>query len=397
VLLITVYFKGVDMKLKIGIVGKLFIAMVIGVIIGCFAPSAVIRALNSFGGTFGQLIKFFVPFIVIGLVTPAIAETGKGAGKLLLATMGLAYLSTLFAGWYAYSVADFTFPKILSGTLTTTVGVKDFPAYFVLKVPPLMDITTALVTSFVFGLSMVALDMPYLRNTFNEIRNAVSFTIKAAFMPLLPLYILTVIADLTASGKLAIIGSGCLKIMILAFLVTTSILIIQYVIAGIVAKRNPFVLIANMLPAYLTGWGCCSSAATLPVTLRQTRKNGVSDKIVDLVIPLCSNVHLAGSMANMVVYTAGFIVLAGEPILLSKYVEFMFMLSVIAVASPGIPGGVVLASGAIAESVLGFSPERYALVIATYMALDGMGTACNLTGDGAIAVVMNKFFGDRKG
>jgi Na+/H+-dicarboxylate symporter len=151
-----------------------------------------------------------------------------------------------------------------------------------------------------------------------------------------------------------------------------------------------------MFPAYLTGWGCCSSAATLPVTLKQTRKNGVSDKVTDLVIPLCSNVHLAGSMANMVVYTAGFIVLGGGTLSLAQYAEFMFLLSVIAVASPGIPGGVVLASGAIAESVLGFTPERYALVIATYMALDGMGTACNLTGDGAIAVVMDRFFGKKK-
>ena len=384
------------MKLKIGIVGRLFIAMVIGVAIGHLAPDAVIRALNSFGGTFGQFIKFFVPFIVIGLVTPAIAETGKGAGKLLLATMGLAYVSTLFAGGFAYSVSEFTFPKILDGSLTSVVGVKDFPAYFVLTIPPLMDITTALVASFVFGLAMVAMEMPYLRNTFNEMRNAVSLTIKSAVMPLLPVYILTVIADLTASGKLAIIGGGCLKIMVLAFAVTTSILIIQYVVAGLVTGRNPFRLLFNMFPAYLTGWGCCSSAATLPVTLKQTRKNGVSDKITDLVIPLCSNVHLAGSMANMVVYTAGFIVLAGEPISLGRYVEFMFMLSVIAVASPGIPGGVVLASGAIAESVLGFSPERYALVIATYMALDGMGTACNLTGDGAIAVVMDRFFGKKK-
>ena len=145
-----------------------------------------------------------------------------------------------------------------------------------------------------------------------------------------------------------------------------------------------------MMPAYLTGWGCCSSAATLPVTLRQTRKNGVSGKIADLVIPLCANVHLAGSMANMVVYTAGFIVLFGGEISFVKYLEFMFMLSIIAVASPGIPGGVVLASATIAESALGFSPERYALVIATYMALDGMGTACNLTGDGAIALIMDK-------
>ena len=171
-------------------------------------------------------------------------------------------------------------------------------------------------------------------------------------------------------------------------------LAVQYVLSGLVAGRNPFRLMWNMFPAYLTGWGCCSSAATLPVTLRQTRRNGVSDKITDLVIPLCANVHLAGSMANMVVYTAGFIVLGGGVLSLGQYVEFMFLLSVIAVASPGIPGGVVLASATIAESALGFSPERYALVIATYMTLDGMGTACNLTGDGAIAVVMDRFFGN---
>ena len=382
-------------KFKIGVLPKLFLAIGLGVAIGSVAPDCVIRAMNCWRDLFGQFIKFFVPFIIVGLVTPAIAETGKGAGKLLLATMGIAYVSTLFAGGFAFCVSDFLFPRILDAKLTELVGVTSFPAYFILTMPPLMDVTTALVMSFVFGLSMVALDAPYLRNTFNEVREAVALTIRKAFMPILPLYILSVMADLAASGKIAIVGGGCLKIMVLAFAVTTSILVIQYVAAGIVAGRNPFRLLWNMFPAYLTGWGCCSSAATLPVTLRQTRKNGVSDKITDLVIPLCSNVHLAGSMANMVVYTAGFIVLGGGTISLGAYMEFMFLLSVIAVASPGIPGGVVLASATIAETTLGFTPERYALVIAAYMALDGMGTACNLTGDGAIAVAMDRWFGGK--
>ena len=351
------------------------------------------RSLNSFGATFGQVIKFFVPFIVIGLVTPAIAETGKGAGRLLLVTMGIAYASTLIAGAFAFGVVDSLFPRVLSGTLSELSAVRAFPAYFVLEIPPLMGITTALATAFIFGLAMVALDAPYLKHTFDEIRNAVTLTIRRAFMPILPLYILVVIADLTASGKLAAVGGGCVTIMVTAFCVTTSVLLIQYAVAGTIAGRNPFRALVNMLPAYLTGWGCCSSAATLPVTLKQTRKNGVSDKITDLVIPLCANVHLAGSMANMVVYTAGFIVLGGGTISLGHYVEFMFMLSVIAVASPGIPGGVVLASAAIAETALGFTPERYALVIATYMALDGMGTACNLTGDGAIALIVDRING----
>ena len=380
------------MKIKVGIVGRLFIAMAIGAVIGRFAPVWAMRSLNSFSATFGQFIKFFVPFIVVGLVTPAIAETGKGAGKLLLATMGIAYASTIFSGAFAFGVVDAIFPRILtSGTLSEISAVQAFKPYFVLEIPPLMGITTALFTAFIFGLSMVAIDAPYLKRTFDEIRSAVTLTISKAFMPLLPLYILAVIADLTASGKLAAVGGGCIAIMVTALCVTSLVLIIQYTVAGVISGRNPFKALWNMLPAYLTGWGCCSSAATLPVTLKQTRKNGVSGKIADLVIPLCANVHLAGSMANMVVYTAGFIVLGGGAISLGHYVEFMFMLSVIAVASPGIPGGVVLASATIAETALGFTPERYALVIATYMALDGMGTACNLTGDGAIALIVDRF------
>ena len=310
--------------------------------------------------------------------------------------MGIAYLSTIFAGAFAFGVAKTTFPHIISGSLGELSSTRAFPAYFTLEIPPLMGITTALSIAFIFGLSMVALDAPNLRHVFDEMRSVVTLTIRKMFMPLLPPYILAVIADITASGKLAIVGGGCVAIMVTAFCVTTSVLLVQYIVAGIVAGRNPFKALWNMLPAYLTGWGCCSSAATLPVTLRQTRKNGVSDKITDLVIPLCSNVHLAGSMANMVVYTAGFIVLGGGTIQLGQYAEFMFMLSIIAVASPGIPGGVVLASAAIAESVLGFTPERYALVIATYMALDGMGTACNLTGDGAIAITVDRFMGRAK-
>lgn len=378
--------------MKIGIIGKLLIAMAIGVAIGFFAPSWCMRLLNSFGGTFGQFIKFFVPLIIIGLVTPAIAESGKGAGKILLVTMGVAYISTLLAGGFAFCVSDFVFPRILESTLGSLAETKDFPAYFVFKIPPLMGVTTALAVSFIFGLSMVALDLPYLKNVFNEIRSAVALTLAKALMPLLPLYILAIIADLTASGKLIAVGGESIKIMALAMAVTTTLLVLQYIIAGVIAKRNPFKMLWCMVPAYLTGWGCCSSAATLPVTLRQTRKIGVSDKVTDMVIPLCSNVHLSGSMANMVVYTAGFIVLGGGVILLPNYIEFMLMLSIIAVASPGVPGGVVLSSAAIAESALGFSPERYALVVATYMALDGMGTACNLTGDAAIASIVDKYF-----
>ena len=376
---------------KPGLLLQLFIALALGVVVGLFSPAWGIRSLNCFRDLFGQFIKFFVPFIIVGLVTPAIAETGRSAGRLLLLTMGLAYASTLLAGYFAYGVSLSVYPAIMqAGTLSDAVAGKAFPAFFHIKIPPIMDVTTALATSFMLGLGVIAVKAEALTRAFAELRKVVTVTLAKAFVPFLPLYVLTVMADLTASGKLAAVGGGSVKIMALALATTTAVLVAQYLVAGVITGRNPFTTLFTMLPAYLTGWGCCSSAATIPFTLRQTKLNGVSDETAELVIPLCANVHLSGSMANMVVYAAGLLVLAGEPLGIGAFTEYILMISVIAVASPGVPGGVVLASASVAEAALGFTPERYAIMIALYMALDGMGTATNLTGDGAIALIVDK-------
>ena len=376
---------------KPSLLTKLFLAIALGVLLGSFAPGWAIRSTNCFRDLFGQFIRFFVPFIIVGLVTPAIADTGKSAGRLLLLTMGLAYASTLFAGFFAYGVSTAVFPKVMtSGALESAAAAKDFPAFFTLKIPPPLDVTTALVTSFLLGLGLVAVRAETLTKAAGELRDVVTVAIAKAFVPFLPLYVLTVMADLAASGRLAAFGGGSVKIMGLALATTTAVLLMQYLVAGFVARRNPLKALWTMLPAYLTGWGCCSSAATIPYTLRQTKLNGVSDETADLVIPLCANVHLSGSMANMVVYAAGVLVLVGADLPFGAFVEYILMISVIAVASPGVPGGVVLASASVAETALGFTPERYAIMIALYMALDGMGTAVNLTGDGAIALVVDK-------
>ena len=377
-------------KIKIGLLPRLFIAIAMGVVIGLFAPDWVMRAMNCFRDSFGQFIKFFVPFIIIGLVTPAIADTGRTAGRTLLITMGIAYASTLFAGYFAYGVSCVIFPSIMSGGLQKAAA-HTFPAYFSIKIPPFMDVTTALAVSFLVGLGIVTSKAEMLERASHELRDIVSRALGTVFVPLLPYYVFATMADLTGSGRLAQVGGGCLKIMGVALATTTVILIIQFSIAGAVARRSPFRALLTMLPAYLTGWGCCSSAATIPYTLAQTKKNGVSEETADLVIPLCSNVHLAGSMANMVIYAAGLAVLAGEALPFGAFTEYILMVSVTAVASPGVPGGVVLACAAVAETALGFSSERYAIMIAIYMALDGMGTACNLTGDGAIALIVDRF------
>ena len=379
------------MKLKLGLLPKLFIAIAIGIGIGWISPDWVIRTLNCFRDTFGQFIKFIVPFIILGLVAPAIIDTGRSAGRMLLMTIGLAWVSTVVFGYFAYGVSVTVFPKIISGALGDTSSVKAFPAFFALQIPPVMDVITSLVTSLIIGFGAIVTGAEVISRGADELRKIVMLTLKYAFVPFLPAYILTVMADLTASGKLGAVGGSGLKIMVVAMATTTAVLVIQYIVAGVIARKNPFKALWTMLPAYLTGWGCCSSAATIPYTLAQTKKNGVSDETASLVIPLCSSMHMAGSMANVVVYSAGLLVLMGQGLPLGAYTEYILLVSLIAVASPGVPGGVVLATQAVAETALGFTPERYAIMIALYLALDGMGTACNLTGDGAIALIVDKF------
>lgn len=377
--------------MKLGLLPKLFIAIAIGIVVGFVSPDWVIRVLNCFRDTFGQFIKFIVPFIILGLVAPAIIDTGRSAGRMLLMTIGLAWVSTVVFGYFAYGVSATIFPKIISGALGDTAAVKMFPAFFSLQIPPIMDVITALVTSLIIGFGAIVTGAEILSKGADEFRKVVMLTLKHAFVPFLPAYILTVMADLTASGKLSAVGGSSVKIMVVAMATTTSVLVIQYVVAGLIAHKNPFRCLWTMIPAYLTGWGCCSSAATIPYTLAQTKKNGVSDETASLVIPLCSSMHMAGSMANVVVYSAGLLVLMGQGLPFGAYTEYILLVSLIAVASPGVPGGVVLATQAVAEAALGFTPERYAIMIALYLALDGMGTAVNLTGDGAIALIVDKF------
>ena len=298
---------------------------------------------------------------------------------------------SILSGAFAFSVADAVLPRIVSGSLVASGAAKAFPAFFTLKIPPVMDVVTAIAVAFVFGLAMATVECPALTRAFGEIKRVISLAIAKAVVPLLPFYILTVVADLTARGSLAQVCGPSVKIIMTAVAATWLVLVVQYAIAGIVARRNPLKALWTMLPAYFTGLGCCSSAATIPVTLRQVKANGVSEETANLVVPLCANIHLAGSIAKIVVFSAGFLLLSGGTIGAGAFAEYILLLSVLAVAAPGVPGGMVLAAAPIAESALGLAPEHYAILMAAYLSIDGVGTACNLTGDGAIALVVDKF------
>lgn len=385
-------------KIRIGLFLKVVIAIALGAILGLIAPGWMVRILKTFNVLFAQLLKFVVPLLILGLVTPAIANVGREAGKMLLTVMAIAYISTICAGFFTHLCSSGLFPHYLNpGEMSAeALGAKEFKPFFDIKIPPVCDILTALVLSFMIGVGIIFSGSTSLKKGFDEFGAIVKLTIEKVIIPLLPWYIMSMICEMGAKGIIAmIIGSG-FKIIITGVVLSIIYLVIQYSIACMIARKNPFKCLWNMLPAYLTAFSVCSSSAVIPVTSNCTRKNGVSDDIVDFTIPLCSAVHMCGSTIKLAATAIAVAYLSGTTIPFGVYASFVMMQGIAAVAAPGVMGGVLMASVGLLESIMGFSPEQTALVMAIYLALDGYGPACNVTGDGAIAIVIQKFFGTDK-
>ncbi len=383
------------MKLKFGLFGKILIAIAGGIALGWvlghpWAPCAWgLKGVNAFSGVFGQILKFIVPLIILGLVTPAIADTGSGAGKRLLAVVLIAYLSTVFAGFLAYSGSALVFPSWLDEGIGKMSGMEKIVP--LVKIPPVMDVMTALFLSFMLGLGIVFAKAAALKRAMDELRTIVSATIERAILPVLPFYIMAMIANMTAAGHLAAFGVTALKIIAMSVVLTVLLLTIQYGVACAVARRNPFKVAWNMLPAYFTALTICSSAATIPVTLKCVRRNGIGEDTAGLVVPLCATIHLAGSMTKVVSCAVAFTILAGAPLDFGKFVYFIFMMAITAVAAPGVACGVIMSSLGLLDSILGFTPEQCTMLMTVYVAMDGLGTACNVAGDGAVALAVDHF------
>lgn len=381
-------------KIKLSLFVKVLIAIALGSLLGLVAPDLLVRLFKTFNVLFAQILKFIVPLLVLGLVTPAIYGLGKGAGKMLLVVVGVAYVSTVLAGLFAYGSASAFLPNILQvGDLgTDAAAAKTFEPYIDLKIKPLCDILTALCISFMVGVCCIYIKGDTLRRWFDEFGEVVKLTIEKAIIPLMPFYIFTMMCEMSAAGKLAIVvGSGA-RVIVTGVVLSIIYLVIQYCIAGAIAGKNPFKCLYNMLPAYLTGFSICSSSAVIPVTQKCTLKNGVSEEVTNFVVPLCSNVHMCGSVIKLATTAVAVAYMMGTPIPLPVFLQFIFMLAVATVASPGVMSGVLMASVGFLESILGFTPEMIALLMAIYLALDGYGPACNVTGDGAIALGVDRFF-----
>ena len=336
---------------------------------------------------------FIIPLIILGLVTPAIADIGKGAGKLLLITVGIAYADTVVAAILSYATGSTFFPSLIgngSQTLETVEKSAEILPYFTINIPATIDVMSALVLSFIVGLGIAYGGHTVLRGATNEMKAIIVGVIERVIIPLLPVYIFGIFLNMTFSGDVMRMMTVFAKIIVVIFALHIFVLLYQYLIAGAIVRKNPFHLLANMFPAYLTALGTSSSAATIPVALKQTRKNGVSEGVAGFVIPLCATVHLSGSAMKITACAFTIALLEGLPTDFPLFLHFIMVLAIFMVAAPGVPGGAIMASLAPLGSILGCGENEQALMIALYIAMDSFGTACNVTGDGAIALVVDK-------
>jgi Na+/H+-dicarboxylate symporter len=376
---------------KIGLLPRIAIAIVMGIVIGNVLPEGWVRVFVTFNYVFSQFLGFLIPLIIIGLVTPAIADIGRSAGRLLLLTVGLAYADTILAGLLAFGTGTMLFPQLIDTEASLAVEkAETLLPYFKLEIPAILDVMAALVSSFVIGIGIAYTDAHSLKKGFSEFRTIIEKTIQVAIIPLLPLYIFGIFLSMTFTGEAYHILVVFAKIICIIFVLHIFIIAYEFLIAGVISRKNPLRLVMNMMPAYLTALGTSSSAATIPVTLRQAKKNGVSDEIASFCIPLCATIHLSGSMMKITCCALTVCLISGLPHDLPLFLHFIMILGVCMVAAPGVPGGAVMAALGPLAGILGFDPEAQALIIALYIAMDSFGTACNVTGDGALAIIIDR-------
>lgn len=375
------------------------VAIVAGIACSFFFPEWLARIFVTFNGLFSNFLGFFVPVLIFALITPAIASLGQGAGKWLGITAGIAYSSTVISGLTAWGVSAVLYPWLLGGqSLQTDIEDVDEGAlspFFEVEIDPPFAVMTALVLSFCVGLAMTSVKSDTLYSFTKDLERVIMKVVTSFVIPLLPVFIFGMFLNLGMNENMASTMAAFGKVLVLSVIMTIVLLVLQYLVAGVVAGVNPFTALRNMLPAYFTALGTSSSAATIPVTLKSTWNNKVDENVAGFVVPLCATIHLSGSMMKIALYAFAVIYMAGMDVNPSLYLGFILLLGVMMIAAPGVPGGAIMAAtGLLASmlaSMLGFDENMVGLMIAAYIVIDSFGTAANVTGDGAIALVVDRF------
>lgn len=383
---------------RIGLLPRILIAILLGIGLGYVLPMWAAQIFATFNAIFSQFLGFCIPLIILGFVAPAISDVGTGAGRMLVVTALLAYGFTMCAGLSSYLVSDTMFPSLIKADAYVALGgvtPQDVQPYFTVEMPPVMGVVSALVLAFVLGLTCTSEKMKVMRQGLSEFRNVITLVIVHVIIPLLPLYILGIFLNMTIVGQVGMILTTFAKIIAVIFGLHIAVLIFQYCVAALVARsgmRNPLRMLGTMMPAYFTALGTQSSAATIPVTLRQTIRMGVNPDVAGFTVPLCATIHMSGSTLKIVACAMALMLLRGIPYDFGMFAGFIAMLGITIIAAPGVPGGAIMASLGLLSGMLGFSDADNALMIALYIAMDSFGTACNVTGDGAISVIVGRIF-----
>lgn len=379
------------MKIRFGLLPRVVLAIALGVACSFFLPGWAVRFALTFNALFGQFLAFVIPLLILGLVAPGIADLGRNAGRLLALTAALAYAFTLFSGFGTYFAGRALFPLLLRGAeaVLPAAGAETLTPYFTVAMPPVMEVMSALLLAFVLGLGMAYIRSTALKGVMDEFKSVIDRVIGRVIVPLLPFYIFGIFLQMTRSGQVAGVLGVFVKLIAVIFCMTAVLLAVQFAVAGLAARRNPFRMLRTMLTAYVTALGTQSSAATIPVTLAQTVKLGVRPSLASFVVPLCATIHLSGSMMKITACALAVSMIAGLDISAGTFAGFILLLAVTMVAAPGVPGGAIMAALGLLESMLGFDETLAGLMIATYIAMDSFGTATNVTGDGAVAVIVD--------
>lgn len=391
-------------KFKLGLVPKLIIAIVLGILIGQFLPEGICRLVVTLSGFFSNFLKFVIPLMILAYVTMGIANLSQGAGKLLLITVAISYGSTLIFGSASYLVSSNLFPHFMSeGALDQIAATADvsLSPYFSIAIEPILDTLSAVVLAFILGLCLSTMRGKEIGNTlyngFKDFSAIIDKVLHTIIIPLLPLYICGTFTDMTRSGKTFAILSILWKVFIVVIIMHLVCIFIQFVVAGSISKQNPLTLIKNQIPGYTTALGTQSSAATIPVNLECAAKDGVCEEIRNFVVPLCANIHLAGSMITITACATAVCLMNQLPISLAPVIPFIVTLGVAMVAAPGAPGGAIMTALPFLYMIFGTEAGDpngpiCAIMVALYITQDSFGTACNVSGDNAIGIIVNTIY-----
>lgn len=379
-------------RFKFPIIAHVFLAMILGVVMGLFMPPWFVRIFVTFNAFFGQFIGFLVPLIILALVTAAIANTEQNAGKMLTSTLAIVFASTIFSGVFSFGIGDWILPYFIEHDADIALAPQAggiFAPFFLIQLPPPLDVMSALVLAMMLGLGIRTASASGLKQAISELQSVVMLSIERVLIPLLPIYIYGIFLHMSAAGEVLNLLKDFVMVLLIVVVLQLLWAVLLYLIAGISIRKNPFKLMWTMMPASLFAFATSSSAATIPITLKQTKKIVGSDDTASFVVPLCANLHIPGLNIHVVLCAMALMLSTGMEIDLLTFIAFILMMAVTCVAAPGIPGGSVAVLPVLA-SVLGFPPEMQALCLSLCIAMDAPITAVNVLCDGAVAIMVDK-------